>query len=162
MIALTSYFPSTINRVESSTRPAVNSAIHEEMVNRVARVAAGGPVAIEQRLEELDNEWDIERALETGAATMSLTTLALAATVDKRWACVTAGIAAFLLQHALQGWCPPIVVFRRLGIRTEHEINVERIALRLLREDFHDGAHTPHGALSIARAGYPTARDLSD
>lgn len=162
MIALTSYFPSTINRVESSTCATVNSAIHEEMVERVARIVASGPAAIERRLQELDNEWDIERALETGAATMSLTTLTLAATVDKRWAFVTAGIAAFLLQHALQGWCPPMVVFRRLGIRTEHEINVERLALRLLREDFRAGARTSHGALSIARAGYPTARDSSD
>ncbi|MDB6006585.1 MAG: hypothetical protein JWR15_3572 [Prosthecobacter sp.] len=162
MIALTSYFPSTINRVESSTCPAVNGAIHEEMVNRVARVLVGGPVAIEQRLQELDNEWDIERALETGAATMSLTTLALAATVDRRWACVTAAIGAFLLMHALQGWCPPVVIFRRLGVRTEHEIDVERLALRLLREDFRSGARTPHAALSIARAGYPTARDTSD
>jgi hypothetical protein len=41
-----------------------------------------------------------------------------------------------LLQHAVQGWCPPIPILRRLGFRTADEINRERYALKALRGDF--------------------------
>jgi hypothetical protein len=145
--------PATTTRVESSTCAAINDAIHEEMMQRVASIAAAGPKAIERRLLELDQEWDFERTLETGAATMTLTTLTLAMTVDKRWAGVTAAVAAFLLLHALQGWCPPLPILRRLGVRTEHEINVERLTLRLLRDDFRVERHSPNEALSLAMDG---------
>jgi len=39
-------------------------------------------------------------------------------------------VTAFLLQHAIQGWCPPIPILRRFGFRTADEINRERYALR--------------------------------
>ncbi|MEY7848852.1 hypothetical protein AB7C87_06560 [Natrarchaeobius sp. A-rgal3] len=42
---------------------------------------------------------------------------------------MSAVIAAFLRQHALQGWCPPIPVLRRRGVRTRREIDTERRAL---------------------------------
>jgi hypothetical protein len=45
-------------------------------------------------------------------------------------------VAGFLLQHAVQGWCPPVPVFRRLGFRTQTEIDYERYALKVLRGDF--------------------------
>jgi len=45
---------------------------------------------------------------------------------------------SFCLQHALQGWCPPLTLFRRLGIRTQREIDDERTALKALRGDFAD------------------------
>ena len=45
-------------------------------------------------------------------------------------------MTGFLLQHALQGWCPPVPVFRRLGVRTTAEIDRERYALKALRGDF--------------------------
>lgn len=47
-------------------------------------------------------------------------------------------VAGFLLQHSVQGWCPPISLFRRLGVRTATEIDEERYALRALRGDFRD------------------------
>ncbi|HEV2173318.1 MAG TPA: hypothetical protein VGR71_07115, partial [Nitrospira sp.] len=45
-------------------------------------------------------------------------------------------VAGFLLQHAVQGWCPTISLFRRLGVRTTQEIDHERYALKALRGDF--------------------------
>jgi hypothetical protein len=42
----------------------------------------------------------------------------------------------FLFQHAIQGWCPPVPVLRRLGFRTANEIEQERTALKALRGDF--------------------------
>jgi hypothetical protein len=42
----------------------------------------------------------------------------------------------FMVQHALQGWCPPIALLRRLGVRTAREIEEERCELkRILEED---------------------------
>jgi hypothetical protein len=56
----------------------------------------------------------------------------LGATVNKKWFWLPGGVAAFLLQHAVPGWCPPLPFFRRLGVRTADEINQERMALRAL------------------------------
>ncbi|NLW68840.1 MAG: hypothetical protein GXY28_13685, partial [Bacteriovoracaceae bacterium] len=49
-------------------------------------------------------------------------------------------ILGFLLQHAIQGWCPPVSIFRRLGMRTKEEIQFELYGLRMLKGDF-DEAH---------------------
>jgi len=51
-------------------------------------------------------------------------------------------VFGFFFQHATQGWCPPIPVFRRMGVRTRREINRERYALKALRGDF-DAPETP-------------------
>ena len=62
-------------------------------------------------------------------------------------------VGGFLLQHAVQGWCPPVPVFRRLGVRTQTEIDEERYALKALRGDFHHAAVQEAGrALEAARA----------
>jgi len=124
-------FPSTVARVREHTPDWANERIRRRTRESVARCAAGGPEAIDRRLEELDREWDIERTLETNAATVAL----------------------FLLQHAVQGWCPPLPVFRRLGVRTTSEIDEERYALKALRGDFRNvGAGDGHDPESIARA----------
>ena len=128
--------PSTLNRVPAHTSDAVNERIHRQTAQNIARYQNAGPAAIERRLQELDAEWDIERTLEANAATAVLVGLTLGATVDRRWFCFPAVVAGFLLQHALQGWCPPLPVFRRLGIRTSYEIDYERYALKALRGDF--------------------------
>jgi hypothetical protein len=65
-----------------------------------------------------------------------LTGLALGKTVHRGWYALPAAVAAFLLQHALQGWCPPLPIFRRRGVRTAEEIQHERTALKALRGDF--------------------------
>jgi hypothetical protein len=128
--------PSTVNRVPAHTADYVNDEIRRRTEENVACIAAKGPTAIEQRLAELDREWDIERTLEANAATASLVGLTLGATVDRKWFVLPFVVAGFLLQHAVQGWCPPVPVFRRLGFRTEREIDEERYALKALRGDF--------------------------
>jgi hypothetical protein len=65
-----------------------------------------------------------------------LTGTLLGAYVDRRFLVLPVAVTAFLLQHALQGWCPPVPVFRRLGVRTAAEIDRERYALKALRGDF--------------------------
>jgi len=128
--------PSTVSRVPAHTDASVNELIRQRTEDKIARYRNAGPAAIDRRLRELNAEWDIERTLEANAATASLIGLTLGATVDRRWYLFPAVVAGFLLQHALQGWCPPLPVFRRLGIRTSYEIDYERYALKALRGDF--------------------------
>jgi hypothetical protein len=118
------------------TRPEDNEAIRRQIEANIARYAWLGPAAIERRLKELDEEWDIERTLEANAASATLLGVGLAAFVDRRLLILPALVGGFLLQHALQGWCPPVPLFRRLGFRTEAEIDQERYALKALRGDF--------------------------
>ena len=151
--------PTTTERVSSHTAEHVNEEIRRRAEELVDRVARGGRDAIDARLAELDVEWDIERTLEANAASVSLLGIALGALVDRRWFTLPAVVAGFLLQHAIQGWCPPISVFRRIGVRTETEINQERYALKALRGDFEgvDTARALHSA-GKARQAFEAAR----
>lgn len=127
---------STTSRVPENTAPSVNEAIRRETDERVRRIVAGGTGAVGGRLGELEREWDVERAIEANAATVALAGLALGAFVDRRFFALPAVVAGFLLQHAIQGWCPPVPILRRLGVRTAREIDEERYALKVLRGDF--------------------------
>jgi hypothetical protein len=58
--------------------------------------------------------------------------------VSRKFLLITAGVQGFFLQHALQGWCPPLPLLRRLGVRTQYEIERERYALKAVRGDFQE------------------------
>jgi hypothetical protein len=149
----------TTERVARRTARDINREILQRTEMNIARCANSGARGIDRRLEELDREWDIERTLEANAATLSLLGSMLGASVDRRWFALPAVVAGFLLQHAIQGWCPPVPVLRRLGFRTATEIDYERYALKALRGDFRevdvtgDGAvqTSPHQALAAAQ-----------
>src|SRR5512137_1303150 len=128
----------TTSRVSDNTSEAINVSIEQHTEESVSHYASAGPEAIERRLQELDREWDIERALEANAAGFTLAAVILGVVDDRKWFIVPGVIAAFLLQHAIQGWCPPLPLLRRLGVRTETEINRERCALKALRGDFRE------------------------
>ena len=128
----------TTSRVSEMTAETVNTAIRRRTEESVYHYASAGPEAIERRLQELDREWDIERALEANAAGFTLAAVVLGVVESRKWFIVPGVIAAFLLQHAIQGWCPPLPLLRRLGLRTETEINRERCALKALRGDFRE------------------------
>lgn len=126
----------TRHRVEDQTSNANNDRICNQTEARIRRLSVAGRAAIDRRLKELDEEWDVERAIEFNASTISVAGIALGALHDRRWLLLPAAVGAFLWQHAVQGWCPPIPVLRRLGFRTQVEIEEERYALKLLRGDF--------------------------
>ena len=136
----------TVGRVCEQTSDEINARIRRRTEENVARHAAAGPAAIDRRLRELDAEWDVERTLEANAATLAFTGCVLAATVDRRWVFLPMTVTAFLLQHAVQGWCPPLPVLRRLGLRTTEEIDHERYALKALRGDFRDVSEMDGGS----------------
>lgn len=145
--------PSTRERVPAHTSDEVNSRIARETDERVRRLA-GNPSEIPARLRELDEEWDIERAIEANASILAFIGVVLGASVHPYWLILPALVTAFLFQHAIQGWCPPVPVLRRLGFRTADEISEERQALKALRGDFDTLATSPDpasAALAAAR-----------
>ena len=143
--------PATYTRVEESTPEEVNRQIAQETEENLVRLAALGPEAIATRLRELDSEWDIERTLEANAGTRALVALTLGFSLSRKWFLFPAFIAGFLLQHALQGWCPPLPIFRKRGVRTAREIDLERTALRVLRGDFQPATSDPRQAFQQAK-----------
>jgi hypothetical protein len=125
---------STVERVPANTSDRINRRIQRDMLQRIYYYQQH-PDQIETRLAELDQEWDIERTLEANASVLILANLFLSILFGRKHLFFAAGISGFLLQHAVQGWCPPIPVFRRLGLRTATEIEIERYALKILRGD---------------------------
>jgi len=132
------------DRVQAHTSPAATEAIRRRTEERVAYYAAH-PELIPERLRALDREWDVERRLELMSSSMTIFGLVLGITRGWRWFLLPLAVQAFFLQHAVQGWCPPLPTLRRLGVRTQAEIDEERYALKALRGDF---ANLPLGAES--------------
>lgn len=125
-----------VDRVRAHTEPSVQARLDRQLADRLAELADAPASAIDQRLAELDRESDIERLLEGNASALALAGLLLGATVSRRWLLLPGVVLPFLLQHAVQGWCPPLTVLRRFGVRSRVEIESERYALKVLRGDF--------------------------
>lgn len=96
------------DRVREHTDPDVNRRIDHETRVRVQVHASAATDAIERQLQTLDDEWDVERLLMTNASILALSGLALGAFVNRRWLVLPGVVLPFLLQHAVQGWCPPL------------------------------------------------------
>jgi hypothetical protein len=142
---------STTERVPAQTSDRINRRVREEIEARVAYFAEHVE-EIPARLDELDREWDIERTLEANASSLAFTGVVLGATVDRRWLALPVLVTGFLFQHAVQGWCPPLPILRRLGFRTAKEIDQERYALKALRGDFDAIAHAEERLAAVLRA----------
>jgi len=143
--------PRDAERVHRHTADHVNREIRDVTEENVARYAQGGPAAIEQRLPSWTgngHRTDVGSQRRDGFADR----LALGATVDRKWFAFPAVVASFLLQHALQGWCPPLPIFRRMGFRTAAEIDRERYALKALRGDFRNVSGNGMDQLSARQA----------
>jgi hypothetical protein len=136
--------------VPQQTHEAIKRQIRGETERHIASYRHRGSRAIRRRLAELDREWDIERTLESNAAVVSLIGLVLGRFVDRRWYLLPGFVAAFLLQHAVQGWCPPLLIFRRMGVRTARKIDHERNALKALRGDFNELSQDGQAARDMA------------
>ena len=124
---------SSVERVPHNTSPEINARIREQTLRNLTKYRGAPRAAIDQRLEELKQEWDIERAIEANAASIALIGIILGAFASPWFLLLPAAVCIFLLQHALQGWCPPVPILRRLGFRTQPEIEAERLALRRMR-----------------------------
>lgn len=117
------------DRVREHTSDVLNAQIDHNTIESINYYSKQDNATIRKRIEELDSEWDVERVLETNAALIALSGVILGVTVNKKWLILPGIVTAFLAQHAVQGWCPPLPLFRKLGIRTQREIEDERNAL---------------------------------
>jgi hypothetical protein len=127
--------PTTRNRVPQHTASDINRRIQQDIENSI-RHFQQHKAEIPRRLQELDEEWDIERAIQANAAAITFASMVLGTLGRSRWLLLPVAVSGFLFQHAVQGWCPPVPVLRRLGFRTAFEIGQEREALKLLRGDY--------------------------
>lgn len=140
--------PPTARRVAWNTSGKVNADIRGRTLKNMERAIDSGD--LDGAIRRMDREWDTERVLETNAACLLLLSLGLGVLKNRRWLWLTGGVAAFLLQHALQGWCPPLPLIRAMGVRTAGEIGAERAAFKALRGDFDRVAGDPESALRAA------------
>ena len=124
------------DRVREHSSAKLNERIDRATQRRVLRAGGESKPAISRRLEELDSEWDMERVLETNASALALGGVLLGLFVNRKFFIIPCFVLPFLLQHALQGWCPPVPMFRSRGVRTRKEIDTEKFALKALRGDF--------------------------
>ena len=162
MAAIT--LPKTTSRVSQYTSRKINERIFSATQQNVERLCGTDQETLAKRLDELDREWDVERAIQTGASMQILLGLALGTFLNRRWYAWSGIVAGFLLMHALMGWAPPLPILRRLGFRTEMEIDEERNALRILRGDFQP-TNDPRQALAQARlsgGASVSGADISD
>lgn len=123
-------------RVRSSSSRSRNQKTDEEIVSSIPQYSERGAAAIESRINGLNKEWKIERTHEVNAGILGLTGAILALTVNKRWAVLPAVVTSLPVEHATQVWCPPLPLFRRMGIKSRSESDREKYALKALRDDF--------------------------
>lgn len=117
------------DRIRRHSASSVNEKL--DLLARATVEARGeqGRDALVARLAELDREWDVDRALMLNFAVAGALTSELGRHAHRAWTWVFRSQLAFLAMHALVGWCPPLVLFRRLGFRTQREIAAERAAI---------------------------------
>jgi hypothetical protein len=140
------------DRVRRHTDERVQQTIDERTRSNVRYHAMQPRERIDARIEELERTWDVERTLETNASILALTGAALGVLGGRKWFFLTGGVLGFLLQHALSGWCPPIPIFRRLGVRTQNEVDQEKYALKALRGDFREASRDNKSAADVLQA----------
>lgn len=129
-------FLRTSQRVRRNTKESINKRIDQEIEARARYFSLRDKDEINKRIAELDKEWDIEKTLEANAGTIALFGVIAAYLFDRKWLVLPGLVTAFLVQHAIQGWCPPLPVFRKFGIRTKAEIDKEKIIMKIIRGDF--------------------------
>lgn len=129
--------PTTTHRVADHTCNQVNQDIRNKTIQTIDSLKDSTPDVLNDQIHKLDVEWDTERVLEATAASAILLGSVLGYTKKQNcWFLMTGAAGAFLMQHALQGWCPPLPVIRKMGVRTAEEITHEKTAFKHIRGDF--------------------------
>ncbi|HBN85716.1 MAG TPA: DUF2892 domain-containing protein [Clostridiales bacterium] len=128
--------PATSIKVWLNTDQEVNDVVFETIISNIRYYAKKSRDEIIQRQLILDEEWDIDRVIETGTgAIVILGALLTWLTKNKSWALLSGIGGAFLLKHALYGWSPLLSCIRGEGVRTQTEIMAEKTLLEVLKED---------------------------
>jgi hypothetical protein len=116
----------TLNRCECTA----------DLETRLKHLIDAGPVAINNRLAQLDREWSVGRVTKVSAAILIGVSLALAFLVSPWWAILAGVTCLALLQYLVSTTSLLGEALHRMGFRSGCEIERERLALRVLRGDF--------------------------
>lgn len=144
------------DRVREHTNRDRLATLDRELRQRVERYIDASEGELTRRIREVEQESDMEQLLEANASALALAGLVAGMTINRRFLLIPLVVLTFLLQHAVQGWCPPVVLFRRLGVRTRQELDAERAALKALRGDF-DELRAPRSSTTSPAGGTPSA-----
>jgi hypothetical protein len=117
------------DRVRTRIPDNINADIDKKTRDNILWYSREEPDIITARMAELDKEWDMEQTLILNASLLSLIDVLLGITKTRTWFLFPAIVSYFLAQYAIRGWCPPVELFRRLGVRTRKEIDMEKYAL---------------------------------
>jgi hypothetical protein len=71
------------DHVQTHTATHVNREIERQAARHLVRTAGQSPTAVTRRINELDDEWDIERWLEMNASALAFTGVVLGIFVNK-------------------------------------------------------------------------------
>src|SRR5262249_47179601 len=124
------------DRVRRRTSPEILEKLERELERNVRFYGGRSEAEITQRIAELEKEWSIKCYLNTNASALGLNGAGLGLVASRKWRLLSAAVGGFLLKHAVSGWCPPVPLLRRLGIKTRSELNREKFALKAIRGDF--------------------------
>lgn len=116
------------DRIRAMTPYSVNERLDKKTQERLVSIERMGSDAAWKRLEELDREWDIDRALMTFFSTAVFAQLVMARR-NRKWLWGPLIQSPLLFMHSLIGWCPPVSLLRPMGFRTSKEIQAEREAI---------------------------------
>lgn len=125
-----------VDRVRKRTSARKLKTIEDQIEGSIRHYARRPKQEISERIQTLDKEWSMERWLETNASALAFTGVVFGLTVNRKWFALPLLVTGFLFQHAVHGWCPPMPLLRRAGVRTRSEIDREKFALKWLRGDF--------------------------
>jgi hypothetical protein len=121
---------------ETVFRGRRHDRIHDQMLSRL-RALEDDNEGIDERLREIDAEWDLDRMFFLGAG-LIVTTFGVVAVARTRRPSPLLAAGPFLILRAIAGWAPPLSILRLFGVRSRQEIEHERTALRALRGDYND------------------------
>ena len=142
--------PLNSQRVLLRTDPKINADIRNQTLRTLNIFKKCEEAEITERIQTLAGEWDTERVMEVNASILILLSSYLGIRSSRLWFLLTGTVAVFILQHALQGWCPAIPFVRKWGIRTMEEIYAEKTALKIMRGDF--TGECPNAEDALAKA----------
>jgi hypothetical protein len=121
---------------QQSRMQTIEQDIRRRTVRDIQCHIGAGAGSIDERLRELDQEWDVERIVEMFGSAVFLGASWRVLLGGRRRLVVPFLAAGLLLQHAVGRRSVLLPLIRRFGVRTRREIDNERAALKALRGDF--------------------------
>jgi len=126
------------NDVFTDQKGQFSEQIDARIEQNIRFYATQPPEVISRRIEELDEEHDLDQTMALYGSGIGLGSILLSFIGGKKWLFVGGITLGFLLKHALDGTSPYVPLVRKFGVRTREEIEREKYALKILRGDFAD------------------------